>query len=169
MYEGRYVDGIFYGLADELDWHQYVINDPNRPQMFEIPETPTREVAQHMMEKMNLVGMKAMADVDGTSKRIMFPFHIIGGADNSILSSIEENDIDTICCLEITDFTVGIYMRDGAGVGRQKSVLVPGHFNTEEPGMKWWAEKYLPTLLPEIKATYVQAGDSYSYLLRKPR
>ncbi len=166
-YNGNYVDGIFYGLAEELGWQQYVFENKAQPRYFEIPETPTTEVAQYMMEKMNLCGMKTLADTNGTTRRIMIPGHLIGGVDNQVLAEIEEKNIDTLMCMEITDFTVGIYMRDGAGVGRQKSVLVPGHFNTEEPGMKWWAEVYWPTKFPEIKATFVQAGDSYSYLLRK--
>ena len=33
--------------------------------------------------------------------------------------------------------------------------------------MKWLAETILPELLPDIRATFVQAGDSYTMLLRK--
>jgi hypothetical protein len=69
--------------------------------------------------------------------------------------------------MEITDYTVAIYMRDGAQLGLNKTILAAGHFNVEEPGMKWMAEQHLPTLLPDIKITYVQAGDSYNMLLRK--
>lgn len=37
----------------------------------------------------------------------------------------------------------------------------------EEPGMKWFAEKHLPTLLKDIPINFIQAGDSYTMLLRK--
>ncbi|MBQ6655416.1 MAG: Nif3-like dinuclear metal center hexameric protein [Erysipelotrichaceae bacterium] len=167
LYQGNYVDGIFYGLANELGWHDYVIGNKFMPMMFEIPETPTRELAQYLMERMNLKGMKTMGDLDGTSKRIMIPMHIIGQFDNEVLKNAEENDIDTILAMEITDFTVAIYMRDGAQLGQGKKVLAAGHFNVEEPGMKWLAETILPELLPDIRATFVQAGDSYTMLLRK--
>ncbi|MGN1398821.1 MAG: Nif3-like dinuclear metal center hexameric protein [Erysipelotrichaceae bacterium] len=168
MHQGRYVDGIFYGLAYELDWLEYISNDdPNRPQQFTIPKTPTREVAQYLMEKMNLNGMKTMGNVDGYTEKIFLPFHIIGEADNRMLSYIEENHVDTILAMEITDFTVAIYMRDGAQAGLDKTVLAAGHFNVEEPGMKWFAEKHLPTLLKDIEINFIQAGDSYTMLLRK--
>ncbi|MBQ4253442.1 MAG: hypothetical protein II712_01305, partial [Erysipelotrichaceae bacterium] len=87
--------------------------------------------------------------------------------DNKELSTIEENNVDTVLAMEITDFTVAIYVRDSAMAGRNKRVLAAGHFNIEEPGMKWLAEEHLPDLLPGIDINFVQAGDSYSMLLRK--
>lgn len=168
MHQGRYVDGIFYGLAYELDWLDYISNDDvNRPQQFTIPKTPTREVAQYLMEKMNLKGMKTMGNIDGYTEKIYLPFHIIGEADNRMLSYIEENHVDTILAMEITDFTVAIYMRDGAQAGLAKSVLAAGHLNVEEPGMKRFAEKHLPTLIKDIPVNFILAGDSYKMLLRR--
>ena len=167
LHNGQYVDGIFYGLTEVLGWQQYVSDDPARPALYDIPRTPTREVAQYLMEKMNLKGMKTMGDLDGYTERIYLPFHIMGEADNNALTFIEENNVDTVLAMEITDFTVAIYVRDSAMAGLNKRVLAAGHFNVEEPGMQWFAEKHLPLLLPDIRITYVQAGDSYTMLLRK--
>ncbi|MBE6126027.1 MAG: hypothetical protein E7186_06810 [Erysipelotrichaceae bacterium] len=167
LHDGKYVDGIFYGLAYEIGWLDYVTGNDGTPRIFDIPETPTREVAQYLMEKMNLKGMKTMGNLDGTTKRVYLPFHIIGPADNGELAFIEENHVDTILCMEITDFTVAIYMRDGAQLGLDKTVLAAGHFNVEEPGMKWLAQQHLPGLLPGIKIDYVQAGDSYTMIHRR--
>lgn len=168
FHDGRYVDGIFYGLAYQLDWLDYISCDnKNVPQQFDIPRTPTREVAQYLMEKMNLQGLKTMGNIDGYTERIYLPFHIIGEADNRMLSYIEQHKVDTVLAMEITDFTVAIYMRDGAQAGLQKSILAAGHFNVEEPGMKWFAEKHLPTLLEGMNIQFIQAGDSYTMLLRK--
>ena len=69
--------------------------------------------------------------------------------------------------MEITDFTVAIYMRDGSQAGLAKSVLAAGHLNVEEPGMKWFAEKYLPTLIKDIPVNFIQACNSYKMLLRR--
>ena len=165
LHEGKYVDGIFYGLAQEIGWQQYAREGfEDAPRLFDIPETPTREVAQHLMETMGLKGMKTMGNLDGTTKRVYIPFHIIGPADNVELKFVEENHVDTLLCMEITDFTLAIYMRDGAQLGLAKAVLAAGHFNVEEPGMKWLAEQHLPSLLPGIKIDFVQAGDSYTMI-----
>lgn len=166
-WEGRRVDGIFYGLATELGWLDYVEENDGRPRTFNIPKTPTREVAQYLMEKMNLKGMKTMGNLDGYTEKIYMPSHIIGGVDNEELSHIEEAGVDTLLCMEITDFTVAIYMRDGAQLGLQKSVLAAGHFNVEEPGMKWFGEVFLPTILPDLPINFVQAGDSYTMITKE--
>ena len=166
-YNGEYVDGIFYGLACELGWEDYIIEDRSYPKFFEIPETPVTEVAQHIMDRMGLQGLKTMGDLSGTVHRIMIPRHIIGEFDNEMLATIEEKNIDTVLAMEITDFTVAIYVRDSAQLGRGKRLLVPGHFNLEEPGMKWFAQVVMPVLVPEHKTTFVKAGDSYTMLLNK--
>ena len=36
-FNGNYVDGIFYGLACELGWENYIIKDRSYPKFFEIP------------------------------------------------------------------------------------------------------------------------------------
>ena len=182
LHEGRWVDGIFYGLAEELGWTQYANTEIQTapllrtgkprlvqvfsPLLFDIPKTPVREVARYLMEKLNLEGMKTMGDLDGYCERICIPFHIMGQFDNAELKKIEENNIDTVLAMEITDYTVAIYIRDSAMAGRNKRVLAAGHFNIEEPGMKWFAEKHLPLLLPGMDIHFVQAGDSYNMLLR---
>ena len=166
-HDGRCVDGIFYGLTEELGWQQYVQGDKDRPRFFVIPKTPVQDLAQYVMEKLNLNGMKTLGDMEGYCERIYIPGHIIGPGDNTELKNIEELDVDTVLAMELTDFTVAIYVRDSAMVGRNKRALAAGHFNIEEPGMKWFAEKHLPSLLPGIDIHFVQAGDSYSMLLRK--
>ncbi len=166
-HDGRYVDGIFFGLTKELGWLDYVQGDTARPHLYKIPKTPVQDLAQYVMEKLNLNGLKTMGDMEGTSEIVYIPGHIIGGVDNKELSTIEENNVDTVLAMEITDFTVAIYVRDSAMAGRNKRVLAAGHFNIEEPGMKWLAEEHLPDLLPGIDINFVQAGDSYSMLLRK--
>ena len=167
LHDGEWRDGIFYGLASELGWTDYIEGDKERSQYFRIPPTPTRELAQYLMEKMNLQGLKTMGSLDGVSEKVYIPMHIIGPDDNKELAFIEENHIDTLLAMEITDFTVAIYMRDGAQAGLNKSILAAGHFNVEEPGMKWMAEKHLPTLLPDLPIAFVQAGDAYTMLLRQ--
>ena len=57
-----------------------------------------------------------------------------------------------------------IYVKDSAELGFDRAIIAPGHFNIEEPGMKYM-EKWMDKALPEkIKTTYVQAGDMYTFL-----
>ena len=167
-WKGKRVDGIFYGLAEELEWESYIVEeDPISPLIFEIPPAPTKQVAQYLMKKMNLNGIRCMGNLHGMTHRILLPMHLMGSFDNEVLTKIEEKQVDTILAMEITDFTVSIYIRDGAMLGLNKVILSIGHFNIEEPGMKWFGQKYLPTILHnDVPITFIQAGDSYTMLLR---
>lgn len=168
LHDNEYVDGIFYGLAQELGWGKYIIDCQNgMPQFYQIPKQPTRVVAQYLMEKMGLKGLKTMGDLEGYTEKIYVPLHIFGQQDNQIISTIEEKNIDTILTMEMIDFTVATYMRDSAQASLNKRVFAAGHFNVEEPGMKWFGEKHLPQLLLDIKVKFIQSGDAYNMLLRK--
>ena len=66
--------------------------------------------------------------------------------------------------LELIDYTLSEYVKDSAQLGMDRCILAPGHFNIEEPGMKYM-EKWLDKALPEkIPFKYVQAGDMYEFI-----
>ncbi len=116
------------------------------------------------MEKLNINGIKTMGNIDKKVSTLMIGGHIIGPIDNSVTKNLEENDIDVLLSMEITDFTTAIYMRDSAMLGRNKTVLAAGHFNIEEAGMKWFAT-FLPGMInTDLPVTFVQAGDQYIML-----
>ena len=163
---GEYRDGIFVGLMKELEWEDYLVSSYEMPRQFRIPKTSVRQLSEHLMDKIGLSGIKYMGDVEGTAENIYITSHIIGPVDNKETSFIEENDIDTVLAMEITDFTVSEYIRDSAMLGLNKRVLACGHFNLEEPGMKFFAE-YLKDLFgSEFRIDFVKSGEAFSFISR---
>lgn len=69
--------------------------------------------------------------------------------------------------MELIDYTVNEYMRDGMMLGDSKAILAVGHFNVEEPGMKYML-KWLPEALEtdEVSANYVQSDDMNTFILK---
>ena len=169
-WQGEWVDGIFYGLISELEWEPYVAGYENeRPHYIRLPKTPTRELAQYIIDKFNYNGLRCVGDLDGYSENIMIATtHVFGPKENddAELRRFEEHNIDTYLSMELTDFTLSIFIKDSASLGHNRRALCVGHFNLEEPGMKWCAEKYFPTILPDIKATFAQAGDHYKFITK---
>lgn len=165
--DGKWVDGIFYGLMQVLDWQKYLIADAASPLLFKIDETSVEDLAQYLMEKMNLNGIRIMGNTEKPVSKVMIAFHIMGEADNSITKTVDEQDIDALITLEVTDYTTSEYIRDAAQLGLGKTILAIGHFNTEEPGMQWFAQ-YLPEMIGnDLQITYVQAGDTNQFIVRK--
>lgn len=158
-----YVDGIFYGVMNELGWNDYVIGDKANPMMFELPTTTAKEVAQHMMTTFNLKGAKLIGDKETPVSKVWIAPHIMG-ANNDEIMKIEEEEIDLVIAMELIDYTLSEYIRDSNQLKRNKVIVTLGHFNTEEPGMKYMIE-YLPDIVGDIPCTFVASGDMYNYVI----
>lgn len=161
-----YADGIFYGFMKVMNWDDYLISDPSlKHPKFQLPHTTVRELGKKLMEEIGLTGIKIIGSPDAPVHKVWICGHIDGHRDNDTLKAIEEEDIDTIITLECIDYTVTEYIRDCNMVGRPKTILATGHFNTEEPGMKYMAQ-WLSTIMgEEIPVTFVPCADMYQFIV----
>ena len=55
-------DMIFYGTMKELGWEKYCESDPKKPLWFRIPEKTAEELAQELIEKWNLRGLRIVGN-----------------------------------------------------------------------------------------------------------
>ena len=102
--------------------------------------------------------------VDDLKRGTIIVFKDPEDENNSLIKRIDREDINLMIPLELIDFTLTEYVKDSVQLGFNRAILAPGHFNVEEPGMKYM-EEWLPGQLKEkIAVTYVQAGDMYEFL-----
>ena len=165
-YNGGYIDGIFYGLAQETGWLNARIKDNLSGAVYvECEPTTPREVAKTIKEKWNITGMKCIGNPDAIVTKIMVCGHVMEGGDsNSLIKKIDEQDINLLLPLELIDFTLTEYIKDSGQLGFNRCILAPGHFNLEEPGMKYMLNYIDEAIGEHIDAHFVQAGDMYFYL-----
>lgn len=164
--DGSFVDGIFYGLFQELGWSDFSLED-TQP-MFAIIKTPPTKIsdlAQKIIKKGRLNGARIYGAKDTVVQKIAIPYHIFGPAIDEI-NYIEANNIDMILAMEMVDFTLSEYIRDSNMLKKNKCMLSVGHFNLEEFGMKYMIN-YLPEALGtnQINCSFVQSGDMYEYVV----
>jgi putative NIF3 family GTP cyclohydrolase 1 type 2 len=163
--DGSYIDGIFYGLSEKLGWSDYIIEDKENPLFFDLPETTAKDLAEDIINKLNLNGIKILGDTSTKVKKVKIPFHVLGDARDSI-EEANKKDIDCFLTLELVDFTLAEYIRDSSMLNMNKVAINMGHFNLEEPGMEYMIH-YLPDALNEdIPCIYIQSGDMYSYVTK---
>lgn len=134
-WNGKRVDGIFYGLLDRLGWYAYLKSELCFPMTLEIPEMSVGDLAAHLMDKLNLNGIKCLGSMSGNVRRLLIPHHVLG-RDNGLIELVDQGEIDTVLALELIDYTLGIYVQDSAMLQQNKRILAVGHFNMEEPGMR---------------------------------
>ena len=159
-----YTDGIFYGVMKELGWENYLTCPIEKPMHFEIPETTVRELGLFLKEKWNLNGIKIIGSLDSPVKKVWIPGHIDGRMDNQILSTMENEQIDTLIVLECTDYTVAEYVRDSTMAGIPKTIIALGHFNTEEPGMKYMLNWLPEALKIDVPMTFIPCADMFTFI-----
>lgn len=161
-----YADGIFYGFMKVMGWENYLISDSSlKHPKFLLPRTDVRQLSKKLMEEIGLTGIKLIGNPDSPVEKVWICGHIDGYRDNDTLKTIEEEDIDTVITLECIDYTVTEYIRDCNMVGRPKTILAVGHFNTEEPGMKYMAHWLTELFGTGVPVTFVPCADMYQFII----
>ena len=164
--EGKYKDGIFYGISSLLGWNNY-ISDKNAqsPQMFEIPEIKVEDLTIHLKSKFNLTNLRFIGNKSTKIRKVLIPLHIMGrGNDAEIIKMINDSEIDCILALEMVDFTVNEYLRDSGMANENKCGYIIGHFNMEELGMEFYSNYLRENWFKDTNIKFIQSGDVYTYL-----
>ncbi|MCD7832800.1 MAG: Nif3-like dinuclear metal center hexameric protein [Lachnospiraceae bacterium] len=172
---GQNIDGIFYGIMNELGWKEYVVGDTKKPLLYEIPQTTVPELADFLMEKLNISGIRVVGSRDTQVRRVFFCEHVQGARpfgnrteipDNETMKRVRREQVDVLIPFEIIDWTLSAYVRDSCAAGMPKTILEMGHFNVEELGMRYMLQ-YLPQVIGDsVPMKYVQSGDSFSYITK---
>ena len=166
-YKDGYIDGIFYGLAVETGWLNAKISEDISGAVYVECDPPTtpRKVAKLIKQKWNITGMKAIGNMNAQVKKILVCGHVQEGGDsNTLIKRVDKEDINLLLPLELIDFTLTEYIKDSGQLGFDKAILAPGHFNLEEPGMKYILNYIDDALGTHIDTHFIQAGDMYTYL-----
>ena len=160
-------DEIMTGVLQELGWEQYVQEkDYGFCTMITLPETTLRELAQHLKEKLNLRTGRIVGNPEARVSRVSLCGHIFPSwneEERKPTQLLSREDVDVLIPCEIIDWTVVPYVRDAAQLGMNKALIQAGHFNLEEPGMRYMAAK-VAGLVPELPVHYVPAGDPYFFV-----
>jgi hypothetical protein len=68
--------------------------------------------------------------------------------------------VDAIVAGEVREWETVEYVRDTLTTGSKKGLILVGRIVSEDPGMQVCA-RWLTTILPEVRATAIAAGDPY--------
>ena len=64
---------------------------------------------------------------------------------------------------EIDEWETSEYTRDALTQGRKRGLIITGHANSEEPGMKWVVD-WLQPKFPGVTITHVPVGDPFIFV-----
>lgn len=157
-------DYIFTGIMKELGGGNQVADDPLKPLLYQIAPISARQLADFLMDRFQLNGLRVVGNLDCQVSTVLFCEHVMGSAkDKEIIQRAQQ--ADALIPFEICDYTLTQYVKDAAAQGESKVLLEMGHFNCEELGMKAMA-RWLPEVIQQpLPITFLPAQDLFHYLL----
>ncbi len=172
-------DGIFTGVVQELGWKNQTEAEIQAHQntrvetledyfvmardftRFDIPPISLLDLAEMFKEKLAIERVRMVGNPDMICSRVAL---LVGMARSTFsIEMVGRNDIDALVCGEINEWETCEYVRDAVHFHQKKGLLILGHANSEEAGMKWCAD-WLRPLLPEIEISHVPAGDPFRFV-----
>lgn len=127
----------------------------------EISPTPLGQLARTFKRRLDLPLVRIVGDPGLSCRRIGLLPGAWGGRAQIGLWSRER--VDVLVCGEINEWETNIYIQDAISAGHQTGLIILGHVNTEEPGMRLLAE-WLRPRFPGISVEHIPMGDPFQYL-----
>lgn len=126
-----------------------------------IPPMSLLDLAGMLKEKLDIQQVRIVGNPDLICSRLVL---LPGKADGQVqMEWLGQDDVDVLVCGEINEGEPDEYVRDAIHLQQKKGLIILGHANSEEVGMKWCSE-WLRTLLPELEITHLPAGDPFQYV-----
>ncbi|HEY0162530.1 MAG TPA: Nif3-like dinuclear metal center hexameric protein [Edaphobacter sp.] len=151
----RKPDPFAQGFASALGWSKNTSTAD--PAHLAIPETSLDALVSQVKKSLkSRGGMRIVGDPKLSVRKIA----LLPGS-TPIQASIEAlPEVDTIIAGEVREWETVEYVRDTVALGGKKSLILVGRIVSEDPGMQVCAQ-WLKTIVPEVRSTWVSAGDPY--------
>jgi len=160
-------DGIFHYLLKQLGWLDYVVPGSGRRYDIKLPETTLGELVAHVKKAMGLDTIRYIGNPDAKVSTVGFCGHLLPNENTNWSNNAQVAaswKYDVIIPGEVVEWTLPLYIRDAAMLGKAKGMILPGHFVQEEAGMRWAEEWLRPIVGKDLPITFVSAGDMFKYM-----
>lgn len=147
-------DGVIMGLIEALEWLPYIKEHYAASTILQIPTETLSGIVEHVKSRLGIDYVRVQGDLSMTCTRIGLLAGYRGGGHQAIPLFAKES-LDLIIYGEGPEWETPEYVRDAVYQGKSKALIVLGHAESEEPGMKWLAEK-LTNMYPEIPVHYIK-------------
>ncbi|WP_028610117.1 Nif3-like dinuclear metal center hexameric protein [Paenibacillus harenae] len=155
-------DGITAGLLRALGWDSVVDEHKPAAAIVTIPAMTVRETAEYVKGKLGISYVRTVGDLSAVCTRIGLSVGYRGGGALSI-PLFEQEKLDLIITGEGPEWETPEYVRDAAHQGKKKALILLGHAQSEEPGMKALAAR-LEGDFPDIRVRFISGKHSFQII-----
>jgi len=148
-------DGIMTGFLQNMGWEN-ALNETLENSVV-IPEIGLQELAQSIKNKFQLTRTFIIGRPDLKCTKVgILPGAWGGRAHIPFLGK----DIDVLIVGESQEWEAVEYVRDASLAGLNKGLIIMGHAESEEPGMRYLRD-WLTPMFPNIDIHHIAAGDPF--------
>ncbi len=126
-----------------------------------IPPISLDDLAGLFKRKLGLRMVRVIGDPTLSCSRIGLLPGAWGG--RAQITAWSRDRVDALVCGEINEWETNIYVKDAISAGHRTGLIILGHVNTEEPGMRLLAE-WLKPRFPAIPIHHVPMGEPFRFL-----
>ncbi|AMQ20661.1 Nif3-like dinuclear metal center hexameric protein [Geobacillus sp. JS12] len=155
-------DGIVDGLVRALGWESYVSKYEPTAAILTIPRMAATEMVSKIKERLGISIIRIAGDVSAFCTRVALLAGYRGHGSLAI-PLFEKEKLDAIIYGEGPEWETPEYVRDAVQQGRQNVLVVLGHAESEEPGMRYLAEK-LRAMFPSIPVYFISEKPLFHFL-----
>ncbi len=151
----RPVDGINYGMQQEMGWTSYM--DTANQRMFTLPPTTLLALAKDFQQKLGDRTLRVVGDPNLPVKRV---YESWGNCSEFPGVNFLDSDADVLVIGETQDWNLVEYAQDLVSSGQKKGLILLGHVRSEMFGMKYCAE-WLKSFIPEVPVKFISTIEPY--------
>jgi hypothetical protein len=143
------------GLAESLGWTKYRVTPDDV--LYEIPAISAEDAVALIRKRLNLRGgLRAVGDRKAQVWRVL----LYPGVMTTATMWQRYGETDLIVAGEVREWENTHYAADIHTIGGKRALVTIGRVASEDPGMRACA-KWLHTVVPDIPARWIAAGDLY--------
>ncbi|MUT66968.1 transcriptional regulator [Paenibacillus sp. NEAU-GSW1] len=147
-------DGVTLGLIKRLGWEPFVAEHRPAVSIMALPEMTVREAAASIKAALGIPYVRIAGDPSVSCRRAGIFVGYRGGGAN-VIPLLSDHTIDVAIVGEGPEWETPMYVKDAAMQGVQKALIVLGHAESEEPGMRELAER-LQAMLPAVPVHFIE-------------
>lgn len=149
-------DGIYVGMNRFLEWKDYQVEGTDR--YYQFPKQTLRKFVTDLTHKFENITVRVVGDPQMEFTKA----GIILGAPGAVpqIGMLEEERVEVLIAGETNEWETVEYVRDAVAQNRKKALVLLGHLNSEEEGMRYCAE-WLKTFVTEVPVAFVPSGDPF--------
>jgi putative NIF3 family GTP cyclohydrolase 1 type 2 len=154
-------DGITEGLVRELEWEDYVRKHQPAASLLELPQTSLQDVIRHVKQRLGIPYVRYMGDPEMRLTRVGLLAGYRGGAALAV-PLFEQEQAELVVYGEGQEWETPEYVREGLHQGQRRAVIVLGHAESEEPGMKALAQR-LAERYPDVPVHHIREKGLFQF------